>query len=463
MSLLSSPEEAASHCRPATLTTQADPDTAREVPAPPEGAVEPDAERSTESWLERSCRRLVHSRLERLNRGTLVVREGNSVCRFGERRPGPIAEMRVRNPRFWRKAALGGALGAADAYLAGDWESGDLVSVMCVLSQNTDVLTRFDRGAARLARPLRAGWNWLRRNTRAGSRRNIAAHYDLSNDFFRLFLDSTMTYSSGVFLPSTRTLEEASTAKYDLICRKLQLSPSDHLLEIGCGWGGMALHAARHYGCRVTATTISRRQYELAQRRIDDAGLSAKVTLLCEDYRDLRGTYDKLVSIEMIEAVGHRFLDAYFGACSRLLAPHGMMLLQAITIPDHRYDAYRRSADFIQRYVFPGGFLPSFSSIGQSLRRATDFRLFHSEDLAPHYVQTLRCWRERFWRNIDAVRGLGFDDRFVRTWHYYLCYCEAGFRERLIGVSQMLLTKPDCRRGDLLTERLAGEDGLVGG
>jgi cyclopropane-fatty-acyl-phospholipid synthase len=263
-------------------------------------------------------------------------------------------------------------------------------------------------------------------------------------------LDSTMTYSSGVFPSPNATLKEASVEKYDRICRKLQLSPQDHVLEIGTGWGGFAEHAARQYGCQVTTTTISHQQHAYAARRFSDASLGERVTLLKDDYRDLSGEYDKLVSIEMIEAVGEKFLPSYFEKCSELLKPDGMMLLQAITIPDHRYDRYRKSVDFIQRYVFPGGFLPSMGAIGNCIGRKTDFRFFHAEDFGSHYARTLADWRVNFWREIEAVRSLGFDDRFIRTWHYYLCYCEAGFYERQIGVSQLLLTRPACRREPLL-------------
>ncbi|MFO0941086.1 MAG: cyclopropane-fatty-acyl-phospholipid synthase family protein [Pirellulales bacterium] len=292
--------------------------------------------------------------------------------------------------------------------------------------------------------------NWFQRNTKAGSRRNISAHYDLSNDFFSLMLDASMTYSSAVFAKPEMTLAEAQHEKYDRICRKLNLKPSDHILEIGTGWGGMAIHAAEHYGCRVTTTTISQQQYQLAKTRIQDAGLQDRINLLQLDYRDLTGKYDKLISIEMIEAVGEKYLPGYFAQCSRLLKPEGAMALQAITIPDHRFDAYRHSVDFIQRYIFPGGFLPSIGAIGRSLAAQTDFRFVHCEDFGSHYADTLGIWRENFWNAIDQVRELGFDNRFIRTWQYYLCYCEAGFRERLIGVCQLVLTKPLARLEPIL-------------
>jgi cyclopropane-fatty-acyl-phospholipid synthase len=285
----------------------------------------------------------------------------------------------------------------------------------------------------------------MSRNTREGSRRNIAAHYDLGNDFYRLFLDDTLAYSCGVFESETATMREASEAKFERIGRKLGLSPSDHVLEIGAGWGGFAIHAARRYGARVTTTTLSREQYELARERVRAAGLGGQVEVLMEDYRDLRGVYDKLVSIEMIEAVGHQYLDTFFARCARLLHPHGRMLLQSITIADQDYDRHRRDVDFIKRHVFPGASIPSVTALASSMTRASDLRLFALDDISWHYVLTLRRWREAFRANLDAVRKLGFSERFVRMWDFYLAYCEGGFAERYLGDVQLLLVKPGFR------------------
>lgn len=405
--------------------------------------------------VDASClfRRAVLGRLAKLEIGQLTVVDRSGAFEFGQMSTsGLAATINVYDRRFYRDVVLGGGLGAAEAYLRGDWDSPDLTVAMRVLAQNDAVLAGVETGAARLVRPLRAAANWLRRNTRAGSKRNISAHYDLSNEFFALMLDPTMTYSSGVFPSPTATLEEASIEKYDRICRKLQLAPEDHVLEIGTGWGGFAEHAVKNYGCRVTTTTISDEQHTYAKRRFREAGVEHRVTLLKDDYRDLRGQYDKLVSIEMIEAVGEKFLPGYFAKCSALLKPHGMMCLQAITIPDHRYDTYRKSVDFIQRYIFPGGFLPSMGAMADCIGRGTDFRFLHVEDFAPHYAETLAHWRRNFWREIESVKSLGFDERFIRTWDYYLCYCEAGFRERRIGVAQLVLTKPACRREPIQIE-----------
>jgi cyclopropane-fatty-acyl-phospholipid synthase len=285
----------------------------------------------------------------------------------------------------------------------------------------------------------------MNRNTRTGSRRNIAAHYDLSNEFYSLFLDETMTYSSGVFPSDSSSLREASLEKYDRICRKLRLVPGDHVLEIGTGWGGFAEYAATHYGCRIASTTISQQQYDYAKNRIRQAGLPDRVQLLCSDYRDLTGQYDKLVSIEMIEAVGHEYFDTFFAKCSSLLKPDGLFALQAITIPDQRYERYRKSVDFIQKYIFPGGCLPSLGAMANSIGKMTDLQWAHLEDFAEHYGRTLSCWRDRFFANIDQVRELGMSEHFVKMWEYYLCYCEGAFREKQIGVSQILLQKPGNR------------------
>ena len=406
--------------------------------------------RSGGPWLDRLARQAVWRRLESLQDGCVTIVDGGQTREFGQATEGELrATIRVHDPRFYRYTVAGGHLGASEAFLRGEWSCDDLVSLIRIFGRNAAVLSDVERGVARLLKPLQVVAHRLRRNTRSGSRRNIAAHYDLSNEFYALFLDDTMTYSCGIFPRPDATLREASLEKYERICRKLQLSPRDHVIEVGGGWGGFALYAAGRYGCRVTTTTISEQQYQWASARIREAGLSDRITLLKQDYRDLQGQFDKLVSIEMIEAVGHEYLPAYFTKCCQLLKPDGMMLLQAITIPDERYDAYRRSADFIQRYIFPGGCLPSLSAISQSLKR-TDFRLFHLEDFGPHYARTLLAWRQRFWDSVDRVRALGMSEPFVRMWEMYLCYCAGAFAERQIGVSQILLTKPRCRREAIL-------------
>ena len=393
-----------------------------------------------------SFRGLVLPRLSGLTDGQLTLREGGARTTFGSpARDGLSAEVVVRHPAFWRRVATGGTLGSSESYAAGEWDTPDLTSVVRLVARNVAAMDGLEGGLATLRRPVDAVLHALRRNTRAGSRRNIAEHYDLGDDFFELMLDPTMTYSCGVFEQPGATLEEASIAKIDRLCRMLRLGPEDHLLEIGTGWGGLAIHAATRYGCRVTTTTISREQHEWAAERVRAAGVSDRVTVLLDDYRDLRGRYDKLVSVEMIEAVGHQFLDTYTARCSQLLEPHGAMLLQAITIQDQLYEQALGSVDFIQRFIFPGSFIPSITAITDSVRRSTDMKVFHLEDIGPHYATTLRAWRERFFARLDDVRRLGYPEEFIRMWHFYLCYCEGGFLERQLGDVHMLLTKPRCR------------------
>jgi len=400
-----------------------------------------------DTLLQRLGRKLFLAKLAELRHGELTVIDAGERRTFGQRSADCDlhATLEVLHPQTYADAAFGGTIGGGEAYIRGYWRTDDLTSLIRLFIVNREVMESVEGGAALATAPLRRILHWLNRNSPDGSRRNIAAHYDLGNDLFALFLDDTMAYSCGVFEREDATLHEAQVAKFERACRRLRLSPSDHLLEIGTGWGGLALHAASRYGCRVTTTTISHEQHDWARERIRAAGLSDRVTLLLDDYRDLRGRYDKLVSIEMIEAVGHHFLDTYTAQCSRLLEPHGAMLLQAITIRDQIYAEALESVDFIQRYIFPGSFIPSVTAIADSVRRATDMKVFHLEDIGPHYATTLRRWRERFFERIDDVRRLGYSEQFVRMWDFYLCYCEGGFLERQLGDVQVLLTKPRCR------------------
>lgn len=399
--------------------------------------------------LTRIARSALVKRLGLLRDGALTIHDGNEVLHFGARteRCGLAVTLHVLNPEFWSLSAFGGTVGAGEAYIHGFWRCDDLTGLVRIMVLNRHVMTEMESGlAARGGALLRRLLHWANRNSKQGSARNIAAHYDLGNDLYRLMLDDTMAYSCGIFLHEQATLHEASIAKFDAVCRKLALTPSDHLVEIGTGWGGLAIHAAERYGCRVTTTTISREQHDFAKAKIAERGLSDRITLLFKDYRDLTGQYDKLVSIEMIEAVGAQYLDTYFGKCSSLLKPTGAMLLQAITLQDQYYARALRSVDYIQRFVFPGSFIPSVEAISSSLTRATDMKIFNLEDIGPHYAPTLRLWRERFFANLQRVKELGYPDSFVRLWEFYLCYCEGGFAERQLGDVQMLLTKPDCRR-----------------
>jgi cyclopropane-fatty-acyl-phospholipid synthase len=388
--------------------------------------------------------------LGRIRDGRIVVSDGGKREELGDRDSELRAELVVQKPAFYRSVALRGVLGGAESYMDGHWSSPTLTALLQIIARNREALEGMEKGAVRLFRPGLRLLHALRRNSRRGARRNITAHYDLGNEFFALFLDPTLTYSCGVFEHPDASMEEASIAKYDRICRALELGPDDRVLEIGGGWGGFALHAASRYGCHVTTATISREQHDLALERIAEAGLADRIEVLLEDYRDLRGSYEKLVSIEMIEAVGHRHLDSYFQICSERLRRNGMMLLEAITVSDGDYTRSIRSVDFVKRYIFPGGQLVSVGAICRSLARATDLRLTHLEDITPHYAETLRRWREKMHENLNRIRDLGLTDQFLRMWEFYLCYCEAGFRERANGVCQILLEKPGSRRASLV-------------
>ena len=402
---------------------------------------------SRTTWLDRLTRRLVFARLEGLQRGRITVKDGTGQQSFGRTvGEAPLAAtIHIHDPCVYSSLAFGGTVGAAGDYLDGLWACDDLTALVRILVLNREVLDGMEQGLARLNAPLRRLAHCLRRNSRTGSKRNIAAHYDLGNEFFSLVLDETMMYSCAFFERETSNLAQASTAKNDRICRTINLSPTDHLLEIGTGWGGFALHAASRYGCRVTTTTISQKQYEVAVRRVQEAGLTDRVTVLLKDYRDLHELgikFDALVSIEMIEAVGHAYYDAYFTACSDLLNPQGRMLLQAITIQDQQYKRAARSVDFIQQYIFPGSCIPSVTALCSSVTRATDMGLFHLEDIGAHYPPTLRGWRERLFANRPKISALGYSDSFLRLWELYLCYCEGGFLERSISTARLLFVKP---------------------
>ena len=395
--------------------------------------------------LDRFLRQRMHQQLAGFGHGQLVIQDALGTLQLGQADSGPSVTLQIHDPGFYRALATHGSVGAGQAYMDGLWQCSDLVALIQLLVRNRDLLDGMETGSARLGGLAMKALHALRRNTREGSRRNIAAHYDLGNAFFGLFLSPDLMYSSAFWEGAEDTLEAASTRKLDLICRKLGLGPDDHVLEIGTGWGGFALHAARHYGCRVTTTTISREQHDLAAQRIAEAGLGGRITLLQSDYRDLSGQYDKLVSIEMIEAVGADFQDSYFGQIGRLLKPDGLALVQAITIEDHRYEQALKSVDFIKRHVFPGCFIPSINAMLASKTRSSDLALVALEDFGLSYARTLQAWRERFLAQLPAVRAQGFDERFIRLWEFYLAYCEGGFRERSIGVSHLVLAKPGWR------------------
>jgi len=397
-------------------------------------------------WLVSSTRKLFLKTLEGLTGGSLELISGGRTTHFGD----PASELRailvVHNERFYQRALTGGDVGMGESYMDADWSSPDLVSVVRLavrnldrLEQNNGFLSAFRGFIERLRHGMKA-------NTLAGSRRNIGAHYDLSNEFFHLFLDRSMMYSCAWYESAADPLETAQIRKLDRICRKLDLRPEDRVLEIGTGWGAFALHAVRNYGCRVTTTTISRQQHDYARQSFDRDDAGRRIELLFEDYRNLRGRFDKIVSIEMFEAVGYEFYDQYFGACDRLLEPDGSMLLQTITINERKFAAYRKQVDWIQKYIFPGSELASLGGILASLARATRLSPFHLDDMGRHYARTLAAWRERFHASLPSVKALGFDNRFTRMWDYYLAYCEGAFEERHISDVQLMLTKSNNRR-----------------
>jgi cyclopropane-fatty-acyl-phospholipid synthase len=399
-------------------------------------------------WLDRLARNAVHKHLTALGKGEIVLREGKIEYYFGKKTPDCrlCVTIDVLDLRFYSDIAFAGSIGAGESYMQGFWTCSNLTDLVRLLLINRHVLDSMDGSLSRFKAPIHKLMHWFNRNTRNGSRRNIEAHYDLGNDLFEQFLDPTLMYSSAYYQTPAMSLEQAAVAKLDRICLKLELTPHDHVLEIGTGWGGFAIHAARHYGCRVTTTTISRQQFELACDRVKQAGLQDRITVLLDDYRDLQGQFDKLVSIEMIEAIGHQYLSTYFSKCHHLLKPNGMMLLQAITIADQQYETALREVDFIKRYIFPGGFLPSIAVMTHTIAKVTDMKLFHLEDIGPHYASTLRDWRLRFFRNIDIIKALGYSDTFIRMWNFYFCYCEGAFIQRAIGTVQMLLVKPSSQR-----------------
>jgi cyclopropane-fatty-acyl-phospholipid synthase len=397
-----------------------------------------------ERKLDQTARKAILSLLSKLKHGRITLTEDNQRYPFGEESFAASlkADISVYHSRFYSRILFGGSIGAAEAYMEGLWSADDLTMVMRILALNQKAFEDMEKGLARLTAPLYKLYHFARKNTKLGSRKNILAHYDLGNDFYALFLDQTMTYSCGIFEHEQSTLEDASVAKYDRLCQKLQLKPGQRVVEIGTGWGGFAVHAAQNYGVHVTTTTISEEQHRYAAKRFRKAGLEDQISLLKKDYRDIRGEFDRLVSIEMIEAVGHQFYAAFFETCSRLLKADGLMALQAITIGDQIFDRHKRSVDFIKRYIFPGSCIPSVTAISNAIARASDLQLIHLQDITPHYARTLREWRQRFFANIDKVRKMGYPETFIRMWEYYLCYCEGGFAERYIGDVQMLFAKP---------------------
>ena len=398
------------------------------------------------NWLTRMLSSTILDRLRTIKGGWVRLHWQGTQHILGETgHPSRPIDMHIHDDRFFMTLATRGSIGAAESYMDGHWTTSDLEGALYLVLNNYEMLETMEGGLANLSKPLFALYHRLRNNTLSGSKKNIAAHYDLSNEFFELMLDETMMYSSGIFETPESTMMEASVHKLDRICQKLKLSEDDHVLEIGTGWGGFAIYAAKNYGCTITTTTISQQQYNLAQKRIQEAGLESQINLLLEDYRDLKGTFDKIVSIEMIEAVGHQYYESFFKVCQERLKPNGSMLIQAITIADQHYAAARDSVDFIKRYIFPGSCIPSITALNDAAREASDLKLFHLEDIGDHYATTLQRWRETFFNTLPEVRKLGFDERFIKMWDFYLCYCIAGFQKRHISDVHMVMIRPDSR------------------
>ncbi|MBN3069893.1 class I SAM-dependent methyltransferase [Pectobacterium brasiliense] len=395
-------------------------------------ALEPDIPRNA-----RIARWLLFRLLSGIREGAITVREGAQTFHFGDAAAALRADVQILTPSVYWRLLTGGSLGAAEAWIDGEWETNQLTPLLQILALNSKVLEQMESGFRLLGRPVERLRHWTRRNHRQQARENIAAHYDLGNEFYAHFLDEELLYSSALFTADEQDLTLAQRAKMARLCEQLTLTASDHLLEIGTGWGAMAEFAARHYGCRVTTTTLSQEQYDWAKARIARAGLQDRVQVLLCDYRDLTGEFDKLVSVEMIEAVGQRYLPAFFRTCQARLRPGGKIVIQAITIQDQRYRDYSKSVDFIQRYIFPGGFLPSITVMSELMTRHTDFVVRNLFDMGPDYARTLAQWRQRFVHAWQDIEKLGFDDRFRRMWLYYFGYCEAGFNARTISAVQL--------------------------
>ena len=389
-------------------------------------------------------KKIIHQRLSQIKDAHIIIKDGKSINKYGK--PGNLsAKINILDTAFYKNIILGGTIGASESFIRGEWSSPNLTNVIRVLARNTEAQDKLENLFTLLSQPFLKVMHKLNENSVRGSKKNISRHYDLSNDFFSLFLDKNMMYSSAIYKSRKTNLEDASTNKLDVICKKLNLKKTDHVIEIGTGWGGFAIYAAKNYGCKVTTTTISIEQYKFAKQKIKEAGLGKKIKVLLKDYRLLKGQYDKLVSIEMIEAVGYQFYDEYFKIIGQLLKNDGEALIQAITIKDQRYSKAIQSVDFIQKYIFPGSCIPSITAIQNSLTNSTDLVINDIRDIGHHYARTLADWRKRFLKNKQEIRKLGFDDKFLRMWLFYFAYCEGGFEEKVISDIHLHITKPGYR------------------
>ena len=389
-------------------------------------------------------KKIIHQRLSQIKDAHIIIKDGKSINKFGK--PGNLsAKVNILDIVFYKNIILGGTIGASESFIRGEWSSPNLTNVIRVLARNTEAQDKLENLFTLLSQPFLKVMHKLNENSVRGSKKNISRHYDLSNDFFSLFLDKNMMYSSAIYKSRKTSLDDASTNKLDVICKKLNLKKTDHVIEIGTGWGGFAIYAAKNYGCKVTTTTVSIEQYKFSKQKIKEAGLGKKIKVLLKDYRLLKGQYDKLVSIEMIEAVGYQFYDEYFKIIGQLLKIDGEALIQSITIKDQRYSKAIQSVDFIQKYIFPGSCIPSITAIQNSLTSSTDLVINDIRDIGHHYARTLADWRKRFLKNKQEIRKLGFDDKFLRMWLFYFAYCEGGFEEKVISDIHLHITKPGYR------------------
>ena len=394
--------------------------------------------------LHRLARVLVFKQLKKISIGYISIQEGAKKFSFGKK--GNLStHITVHDPRFYGALAFGGSIGVSEAFMQKFWSVNDLTKLIRIMAINQNAMDQLESLFNVFLKPILKCLHYLNQNSVKGSRINISKHYDLGNDFFSLFLDSTMMYSSAVFKNPQDSLYKGSIHKLEMVCQGLELNAEDHVIEIGSGWGGFAIYAAQNYGCKVTTTTISKQQYLYIKQKIKDLKLTHKITVLLSDYRHLKGQFSKLVSIEMLEAVGYQYYDTYFKVCSHLLKPDGIAFIQTITIADQRYEKAKHSVDFIQRYIFPGSCIPSLTALQNSITESSDLKIYQVRDIGDHYARTLALWREAFFKKLSQVKALGFDEVFIRMWHFYLAYCEGGFKEKVISDIHLKLVKPGFR------------------
>ena len=394
--------------------------------------------------LHQLARALVFNQLKKIKTGQITIIEGSQKFSFGKKDKLNVT-VTVHDPRFFGALAFGGSIGVSEAFMQKFWSVSDLTKLIRIMAINQNTMDQLEGLFNMFLKPILKCLHYLNQNSVKGSEINISKHYDLGNDFFSLFLDSTMMYSSAVFKNPHDSLYQGSIHKLETICQGLELTSQDHIIEIGSGWGGFAIYAAKHYGCKVTTTTISKEQYKYVSQKIKDLKLSHKITVLFSDYRHLKGQYDKLVSIEMLEAVGYQYYETYFKVCASLLKPQGLAVIQTITITDQRYEKAKRSVDFIQRYIFPGSCIPSITALQNSMTQSSDLKIYSIHDIGTHYARTLALWREGLFKNLKDVKALGFNDAFIRMWHFYFSYCEGGFEEKVISDIHLKLVKPGYR------------------